>query len=263
MSPPDTDIEQAAQRMQAALTERVRLLALGGELAARRETAAKALTEAKAAGAHADTQTILAPTAERAKWLLAADAEAAKAADAEREINRVANAESSVPGLLAQADDEIKAAHDALSSARTRAADATRQELAAQIRAVAAELGRLLQLGHALAAGGMTSGAFLRDTRIENPCSQRPFIAGHTMTLNDETLFLDKTWRADPEAVALFERHVRFLSLHHQAESHIRRIEDSRFRTLREANRAGFRRSFITPPPQYADRNAEASATGT
>jgi hypothetical protein len=110
----------------------------------------------------------------------------------------------------------------------------------------------LLQRGHALAAAGVSIGSFVSKTRIGHPCRVQPFIVGNTMTLDGEAIFLDRTWREDPSAVALFEENIPFTRLIHRMKRDMWRIKENRERELVEANRIGRLNSFGLPPPQHA-----------
>ena len=252
MTTVDTKIDKAMPRAQAALAERARLLAFGKELEGRRQAATDALPLASAARAEADAQSVIAPAADRAGWIKRADTEGTKITDAQREIERVTGALTHLPAMLAKADDEILAAHQAISAIAVERSGAARIHIAGQLRDVAAQLGKILLQAHALTACGVHMGDLIAETKVLNPAGNWPFIVGGTMTLDDERIYLQKVWRDDPAAVALFDAHSYYAALRTQFKSHLYRIEEARQRAVVAANEAGRSRSFTHPQPQHA-----------
>ncbi len=230
--------ESTLPRAKAALAELSRLQDFGRDLKSRLATAEKALTEATAARVHADMQAILAPKTEQAAWKTRADAAAKTADDTQREVARLTGAVDHLPVLLAAADDEIMAAHEAFERERAGRASKARADLAAQIRNVCVRLGQLLQQGHALGAAGIAIGPFLNETNVPNPIAVLPFLQLHGLRLNDVVVDLRSAWRSDAAAVALYETHLPYHTINQQFRAHIVRIRDSRERALNAANLA-------------------------
>lgn len=157
--------------------------------------------------------------------------------------------------MLAPADDEILAASADLEKIANQAVSATREALSAKIRDVAAQLGKLLQQGHALAACSIPLHDFLLGTTLANPAG-RPFIAGYGMTLDAETEFLDRTWRNNPEALALFEAHIPRTAVANRMRVSVRKIKDERDRAQHLANQAAAARHWANPQRQSFEPRA-------
>jgi hypothetical protein len=220
-----------------AIAERDRLVALGREWEASHKAAAQEISDASAAAATADTQSVLAPATEQAGWRSLADEHLKRADEAKRKQARVAGVLLHHPDMLAATDEKIMEASQALKLETTAMHLAARQAVAAELRDVAASARPVLLKTHALAAAGVAVG--LIDIKVPNPFNQiRPFIADTNMTLDEETISLNREWRNDPAAVALHDQHIGFTQVKHQLAAHERRIQDAKAVALNKANQA-------------------------
>ncbi|WP_428484919.1 hypothetical protein [Rhodopila sp.] len=253
----DDAIIQGMQKARAALDDRTRLVAFGRDLTARLAAAEVAEAAATAAQGEADAKAILAPPAERDSWAQRADAEAMKVATARRERDRLTAAQGSFPALLQTADEAIMAAHTMLAAASAPVLELARQDLQAELRETAEQLGRIKLRGYALAAAGVPLGSVLDQIQIPSATGGPWLIRGATMQLGDDAVALNTAWRAVPEALALFEAHIELAALQSQIGRDVSRIEADRQQTLRAVNRAARSRSFDNPPPQHVGPRTE------
>ena len=247
--PNPTDNTAAIQRVQAALAERARLDAFAAGLPAQFTAAEADKADALAAQGKADAAVMLAAPAGLAGLKKTADAAAAKVVEAVAQLGRLTAARDALPAMLGPVDDEILEAVAELQAVASQAQQAEREARAAELAKVAQEAIRpILNKCHAMANAGFYLAEFLMGTTLANP-NGRPFIAGHTVTVDGETVFLDKTWRDDPAARAVFDAHMPAAAMLVRAKQTVRRIEDARNRADAAANRAARADRSANPLP--------------
>ena len=248
-APNPTDNTAAIQRVEAALTERARLDALAAGLPAQFTAAEAAKADALAAQGKAAAAVMLAAPDGLAGLKKTADAAAAKVTEAIAQLGRLSAARDALPAMLGPVDDEILEAVAELQTVAGQAQQAEREAREAEIAKVAQEALRpILNKCHAMANAGFFLAEFLSGTTLANP-NGRPFIAGHTMTVNGETVFLDKTWRDDPAARAVYDAHMPATAMLVRAKQTVRRIEDARSRAFIAANHAAYADRLARPLP--------------
>jgi hypothetical protein len=238
-----SDIRTIVQQARDALDARKRVLDLKTELTDKLAAEAAAIEAARIARADADTQAILAPKAERAKWQAVADAEGDKLTAAQRQHERLTGALAHLPQLLAETDNGILAAEKALNAALLARSAAARKDLADRLRPAVAALVDVLRLGHALEAAGIQV-PMLHNLMVRDPNGNQPLVNNNIFWVDGEMVNLSRVWRDDPAAVALFEAEKPYASYTGEIRRLAASIREAHDIAFHAANRAARLRSF-------------------